>query len=217
VIDAVETGLLAIAGGSAWAYPLVFGAGIATSIGPCVAPRYIAVAALAASARHPRRVLAAFATGIIAAYVAIGSAAGLTGALRAWSPLVYAMLAAALITAGAFALIRGAAPFHAHHARLPVSVGGTLLLGAASAVVISPCCTPIVAGIAGLTMVSGRPVEGVALLACFAAGHVVPAILAAACGTRGRAIFTRAAGTAASNVVSGTLMLALGTFYGLLA
>jgi cytochrome c-type biogenesis protein len=217
VIDAVGAGLLAVAGGSAWAYPLVFGAGIATSIGPCVAPRYVAVAALAASAKHPRRVLAAFAAGIIAAYVAIGSAAGLTGALRAWSPLVYALLAAALVTAGAYALLRNAEPSHAHHVRVPVSVGGTLLLGAASAVVVSPCCTPVVAGIAGLTMVSGRPAEGVALLACFAAGHVVPAILAAASGRRGMAIFARAAGTGAANVVSGTLMLALGAFYGLLA
>jgi len=217
VIDAVGAGLLAVADGSVWAYPLVFGAGIATSIGPCVAPRYIAVAALATSARHPGRVLAAFALGIIAAYVAIGSAAGLTSALRAGSSIVYALLAAALITAGAFALVRGAERPHAHDVRLPVSVGGTLLLGAASAVVVSPCCTPVVAGIAGLTMVSGRPLEGVALLTCFAAGHVVPAILAAASGRRGTAIFARAAATGASNVVSGTLMLALGTFYGLLA
>jgi cytochrome c-type biogenesis protein len=217
VNDAVAASLQAVAGGSAWAYPLVFVAGLATSIGPCVAPRYVAVAAFASSARHPRRVTASFACGVVGAYVAIGSAAGFIAALRTWSTLVYAALAVTLVTAGLWSLLREESPGHAHAARVPVSIGGTLLLGAASAVVASPCCTPIVAGIAGLTIVSGRPYEGAALLACFALGHVAPALLAGTAGSRGAGVVARMAAGGAAKLVGATLMLALGAYYGVLA
>ena len=45
-------GLHAVAMRSPLAYPLVFAAGAVTSIGPCAAPRYVAVAALVSSARR---------------------------------------------------------------------------------------------------------------------------------------------------------------------
>ena len=91
------------------------------------------------------------------------------------------------------------------------------MLGASSAFVVSPCCTPIVAGIAGLTTASGHSAAGAMLLAAFACGHALPIVSAGALGTRvTRAVRTLAA-SQASAVVAGTLMLALAAYYGVLA
>jgi cytochrome c-type biogenesis protein len=217
VIDAAGEGLRAVAGGSAWAYPLLFVAGIGTSLGPCVAPRYLAVAALAVSARRPFGVALTFAVGVVGAYVAVGAAAGLLGALIAWSTTLYALLAATLIAAGIVTLLRAGTRAHDHRPRGSVSAGGTLLLGAASALVVSPCCTPLIAAIAGLTIVSGRPASGALLLATFALGHILPILVAAATGVRATAVAQQIATSPAAAIVGGTLMIALGGFYGALA
>ena len=172
--DAVSAGLHAVAMRSPLAYPLVFVAGVATSIGPCAAPRYVALAALANASRRPGCVLAAFVSGIVGAYVLLGVAAGALGVLWSASALVYGALAVVLGGAGIATLLRGDRALHAHdddaarHPGARAGLGGTFLLGASSAFVVSPCCTPIVAGIAGLTTASGHTGAGVALLAAFA-------------------------------------------------
>lgn len=217
MIDPAGEGVRAVAGGSAWAYPLLFLAGIVTSAGPCVAPRYVAVAALAGSARRPLAVALVFALGVGGAYVALGAAAGSLGALIAWSTALYALLAVTLIGAGIVTLVRATAHVHEHRTRASVSAGGTLLLGAASALVVSPCCTPLIAAIAGLTIVSGHPASGALLLATFALGHVAPVLVAAVAGVRATG-FARGIGTSpVAAIVGGSLMIALGGFYGVLA
>ena len=217
MIDPAGEALRAVAGGSAWAYPLLFVTGALTSIGPCVAPRYVAVAALAANARRPFAMTSVFALGVVGAYVALGAAAGAIGSLLAWSASLYATLAIVLFGAGVTTLVRARPHTHAEdaHARVPVSAGGSLLLGAATALVVSPCCTPLIAAIAGLTIVSGRAAAGATLLAAFALGHALPLLLAA---TGAQAPFVRRLGaSAAPGIVGGTLLIALGGFYGALA
>lgn len=251
--DALGDALAAVAARSAATYPLVFAAGVVTSIGPCAAPRYVAVAACAHAARHPWRIVAAFAAGLIGAYVVLGLAAGTAGALWKASTLVYVVLAAALAVSGAVTLwnANGKACAHGgeacahgdeacvhhgeeytHHGEACVhdrgpqntSLGGVLLLGASSVLVVSPCCTPVVAGIAGLTFASGRSFDGAALLAAFACGHAVPLIAAGALGSRSSSLVRRIARrfpygavAQAPAVVAGSLVLALAAYYGVLA
>jgi thioredoxin:protein disulfide reductase len=223
VIDAVSAGLHAIATRSPLAYPLVFVAGAVTSVGPCAAPRYVALAALVNATRSPARVMTAFVAGLVAAYVLLGFAAGALGALWTVSRFVYAALAVTLATAGLVTLLRGGGGSHAHgNVHAPAtgarsSLGGTFLLGASSAFVVSPCCTPVVAGIAGLTTASGHTGEGVALLAAFAGGHALPIVSAGAVGTRVAHALRHLAASHASAIVAGTLMLALAAYYGVLA
>ena len=224
MIDAVSAGLHAVAARSPLAYPLVFAAGAVTSIGPCAAPRYVALAALVNASRRPARIVAAFAAGLVGAYVALGVAAGALGALWSTSRLVYAALAIILAVAGLATLLRGGGDgshvhgnAHADAVGARTSMGGTFLLGASSAFVVSPCCTPIVAGIAGLTTASGHTGVGAALLAAFACGHALPIVSAGAIGTRIASAFQPLASSHASAVVGGTLMLALAAYYGVLA
>lgn len=228
MIDAVSAGLHAVATRSPVAFPLVFAAGAATSVGPCAAPRYVALAALVNASRRPWRIVAAFAAGLVGAYVVLGAAAGALGALWSASRLVYAALAIALSVAGIATLLRGGGGSHVHEASAAddagtgtnagrASLGGTFLLGASSAFVVSPCCTPIVAGIAGLTTASGHTGTGVALLATFACGHALPVVSAGALGTRVARALRHLAASHAPAVVSGTLMLALAAYYGVLA
>ncbi len=224
MIDLLGEGMRAVAMRSPLAYPLVFAAGIATSIGPCAAPRYVAVAALVNASRTPVRVVVAFVAGLVGAYVVLGTGVGLLGALWAASWAVYAVLAVVLGAAGLFTLLRGDGSSHdgSHHerggARPRAGVGGTLLLGASSALVVSPCCTPLVAGIAGFTMTNGGDgVAGTALLATFATGHAIPVLAAGAFGSRIAFMMRRIAATHAPSVVAGTLMLALAAYYGALA
>ncbi len=106
MIDVLGEGLRAAATRSPLAYPLVFAAGVVTSVGPCVAPRYVAVAALANAARRPWRVVAAFVAGLVGAYVALGLAAGALGALWSTSSAVYAVLAVVLAVGGLVTLLR---------------------------------------------------------------------------------------------------------------
>lgn len=238
MIDLLGESLRAVGTHSALAYPLVLGAGVVTSIGPCAAPRYVAVAALAHAARAPWAVVATFATGLVAAYVAlgalasgVGTAASALGSLWSVSSYVYGALATALLAGGVFTLVRasgttpsdrcargtGCAATSRTTSGGAASFGGVFLLGASSVLVVSPCCTPVVAGIAGLTLATGRALDGVALLAVFACGHAVPVAFAGALGDRFASVLRRVAASQAPAIVSGALMIALAAYYGALA
>jgi cytochrome c-type biogenesis protein len=223
VIDVVSEGLRAVATRSPLAAPLVFAAGVATSAGPCVAPRYVAVTALAQSARRPWSVIVTFVSGIAAAYVVLGLVTGAVGALWMRSAPLYGLLGAALAAGGLVTLLRAdGSPCREHaHARVVRgrgrSAGGVFLLGATSALVVSPCCTPVVAAIAGITTTGTRPLEGVMLLLAFALGHALPLAGAGVLGRRIGDFFSRIAASQAPAIVSGSLMLALGAYYGALA
>jgi cytochrome c biogenesis protein CcdA len=224
VTDLLGEGLHAVATHSAIAYPMIFAAGAVTGVGPCAAPRYVAVAALAGAARRPWAVVAVFGAGVAGAYVALGFAAGTLGTLWSASRTIYLALAVALAASAIATLLRGGHGTHvscvgSRSAEIPgrASFGGVLLLGASSAFVVAPCCTPVLAGIAGLTVASGRVVDGGALLAAFGCGHALPVLLTGAIGARLSVALRPFSASGAPAVVAGGLMLALAAYYGVLA
>jgi cytochrome c biogenesis protein CcdA len=216
VIDVVASGLQSVALRSPLAYPLVFAAGALTGIGPCAAPRYVAVAALANAVARPRCAIAAFVIGLVGANVALGLAGSALATLLAASGILYVTLALVLAGAGVLTLWRGDAA-HRHDVRIRGSLGGALLLGASSAFVVAPCCTPILASIAGLTTAGAPTLGAAALLAAFGLGHASPIVAAGALGTRVARLLCRASDSHAPAIVSGGLMLALAGYYGALA
>ena len=96
MIDPVALGIDAIARGDATRIPLAVAAGAATSIGPCVAPRYIALAALLGRTWRRALTVAAFVAGLLTAYTALGFGTGLLAAVTGHASAVYVVLALAL-------------------------------------------------------------------------------------------------------------------------
>lgn len=218
-VDLVAAGLRDVATHNAWAPALVFAAGAASSVGPCTAPRFIAVAGIAAhgSPRSAVKACTAFVSGLVVAYAAFGVAAILLSRALALSGVVYALLAATLAAGGAAALWREQTCTRNHTGKSPKTLGGVFLLGASFALVVSPCCTPLVAAILASSAPASSPVCTAMLLAAFAAGHTL-VLFVAALGARGvSSLLERYAIGEAGSVIGGTLMLALAAFYGALA
>ena len=94
---------------------------------------------------------------------------------------------------------------------------GAFALGAGSALVISPCCTPLIVGFAGLGAFERDPLLAAAYLGAFALGHAAPLALTGLLGATFARRVRGIAASAAPAIVSGTLMIALGCYYGLLA
>jgi cytochrome c-type biogenesis protein len=203
----------------------VFAAGLFTSVGPCVAPRYVAIAALAGRDRHPIVPTLAFVSGLIGAFVALGFAGGLLGAMSSSSTTIYVILAAALLGGGCIALARAVPHDHAAVTCRPVcatngarrSLGAVFLLGAASAFVVSPCCTPMVATVLATSTAAGKPLFGALLLASFGAGHALPLLFTAQIGSVAARLAPSRFAEQGLAIVSAVLMLALGTYYAVLA
>jgi cytochrome c-type biogenesis protein len=102
-----------------------------------------------------------------------------------------------------------------HHPDTPASFGGAFLLGGSMALLVSPCCTPIVAALVGFGIASGQLWLGAVTLASFAIGHAVPMIVAGlGAGRTGDALGRFSVPLA---TVSGSLLIALGAYYGVLA
>lgn len=224
--DVVDEALRAVGTRAATAYPLVFAAGVVTSAGPCAAARYVAVSGIAHAARRPWTVIGAFAAGLVAAYVALGLAvgglalgSGTLPLLQANSPTVYTSLAVALAVAGVVTLVR--AEPHASHVRhrtaRAAGAGGVFLLGASSVLVVSPCCTPIVAAVTALTLSIDGIGHTALLLTAFGCGHAMPVVAVAAAGIRASQALRRIAASQGPAIVAGGLMFALAAFYGALA
>jgi cytochrome c-type biogenesis protein len=203
---------------------LAFGAGALSSLGPCVAPRLLAVASCvgAKPARQARIVVAAFLAGLIAAYASFGLIGSLLGRLVDISRWTYDALALGLLVGGILTLIQAepdthdACRTHATSAH-PPSLGGVFLLGASFAFVIAPCCTPLVATIVAYASDVGDPFYGASMLALFALGHGLPLAIAGLCaGTCIERLRTTMLHQATA-IASGTIMLALSAFYWCLA
>jgi len=222
MIDPVSAAMQALTSGSPVAFGLVFLAGLLTCIGPCIAPRYLALAAIAGGSRRPLMPSLAFIAGLMSAFVTLGFVAGLLGKLWSISSSMYLVLAAGFIGAGCVALVRadpdaGAddCSTHAVGARRQ-SLGALFLAGACSALVLSPCCTPAVTAIVATSTAIGKPLIGGFLLLCYAAGHSLPLVFCGQVGRVAQLVPLRPIRQATA-VVGAVLMLALGIYYGLLA
>jgi cytochrome c biogenesis protein CcdA len=195
--------------------PLAVLAGAATSIGPCVAPRYLALAALIGT-RRPFVPVAAFMLGLVIATVTLGAGASIAAVLVTHVATIDAVMAVLLIGLGIATIVREPRCTHATALR-PVRASGAFALGAASALVVSPCCTPLIVGFAGLGAFDRDPLVACAYVAAFAFGHALPLAFAGIASTPFAAAGRVLAATAAPAVVSGSLTIALGAYYGLLA
>lgn len=216
--DPLAAGVEAIARGNATFLPLVVFAGMVTSLGPCVAPRYIAIAALVGEGRRSLTI-AAFVAGIVTAYTALGFGAGLLTEITGHASALYVVLALALACGGVATLLRGSGCARSHHddpkMKQASRPSAAFSLGAASALVVSPCCTPVVAAVVGMAA-DANPLSRAALLGAFALGHAAPLFAFGSLGSVCARTFRRWNASPAPAIVSGSLMLALAAYYGLL-
>jgi cytochrome c biogenesis protein CcdA len=220
MFDPVSGALRATSVHSAWAFPVVFAAGAFSSFGPCVAPRFIAVAGMSAG-RRPREtamLVGAFVCGLAAAYACFGAVASVLGKAVQYSTVVYAILAIALACAGSVTLWGFERHSCANDAiRKNTGAGASFLFGAFSALVVSPCCTPLAIAVIAYTSASADPLYGSGLLAAFAIGHALPLIGAGAAAHHLSTLVLGANLRNAANTVGAALMLALAAYYAVLA
>ncbi len=113
MIDPVAATLDAIARHDLARLPLAFAAGALTSIGPCVAPRYVTVTAIIARSGRRAPAIALFVSGLLLGYALLGFGVGLAGALVSHTTTVYALLAIGLGASGIAVLVRPRTTMHA--------------------------------------------------------------------------------------------------------
>ena len=173
------------------AVPLLFAAGVATSLTPCIYPMIPITAGLlggaAAGGQSRRRTLgltAAYVGGLALVYSLLGLLAGLTGSIFGTvssNPWAYFAMANLLLLAGL--LMLEAAPFTvpAGIAAWAARVGGrspagAFAMGAASGLVAAPCGAPAFAAV--LTFVAATRSAMLGLLYLFAFSLGLTALLA---------------------------------------
>lgn len=219
-MDVVESLLAALGHESPAAPALAYGAGVLTSAGPCLAPRVAAIAGMAARVPAERRVQLhlCFVGGLASAYALIAASVVLLARLTAASPYVYALLAAALCAYGIKSVLDTRGDCH-HELRASAapSLGCAFVVGAGYALIVSPCCTPVIAAIATAGSMAPSPVLAASVALMFGFGHASP-VLVGSLGVARLSGATRAlAHRSELSVVSGAVMIALGGYYGILA
>ncbi len=172
----------ALQGQSLLAYPLVFGAGLITSLTPCVYPLIpVTVSILGAKKAESRGkaflLALSYVLGIAVTYAALGAFAALTGALFgevASNPWVNIAMAAILAALSLNML-------EVFHFRLPGLAGASagqrktglvsnFVLGLVFGLVASPCTAPVLGAILLWVGQTGSVVRGSTLLFVFALG-----------------------------------------------
>jgi thiol:disulfide interchange protein DsbD len=191
-----------------------FMAGLATSVGPCVAPRYLALASLVAKTDRRRRWMhvMCFIVGLMLSYGLLGTTASLLGAIVAMSPFVYLVLALSFLVFG----LRALAHESSSHQCAGSSAGSAVLTGGALGLVFSPCCAPVVGMMASTASASSSLTAALAATFAFAMGHVAPLVavgLGLKIGDHSR--FPLAL-EGAMGTISAGLALALACYYGIL-
>lgn len=194
---------------------LAFAAGASTSIGPCVAPRYLALAALAQGRglRGRSLLLAAFCAGTLLGYGAVAAAGSMLAFVTAHSRWLYVLLAVALFAGAIGSLVKADRQGCTHPGANP-SLGGAFLLGVSTSLVVSPCCTPALLAF-GVAFVAGPSATVCALVACFTVGHLAPTGLLLAGAAIPPSLTLRYRPAVAT--VNAGLLCALGAYYGMLA
>lgn len=193
-------------------------AGAASSAGPCAAPRFALIGMLsgARSSVETIRASALFVAGLACVYASFGAAASWLAHAIAWSTAIYCLLAAVLVANALRSILQPPRP--KCETRAPSrNRGGAFVLGASSALVVSPCCTPFAVAAAASAAAGNAPLSGAEVLAAFAVGHCLPIVAAAT--TVGRFVrWTRwCPPREATSLISGGVMLALGSYYAVLA
>ena len=181
----------------------------------------LALVGCVGAAPRANRVIVAFTTGVMLVYATFGAMASVLGVLASHSAWVYAALAGVLFLCGLSMLIFGARSEGGDHLVVGMktetpNLGRALLVGAASALVISPCCTPLVIAILGYTTDLARPTYGAVLLALFALGHAIPMALLGLGFSRVGGVLNALSFRQPVAIATSILMIVLGLYYGAL-
>jgi cytochrome c-type biogenesis protein len=170
-----------------WTLLLVFGAGLLTSLGPCslsLLPVTLAYLAGFNDGLAPWRRSLSFVVGIVLALVALGLSSSLLGRIYGQVPGLVPILVAALAVLMGLQLLgvvslrlpAGPDPERWRHA-VPAGLA-PVAAGLAFGLAATPCTTPVLAVLLAWMAQAGQPLMGMALLACFGAGQVMPLLLA---------------------------------------
>ena len=190
-------------------------AGLATSIGPCVAPRYIAMIGICAGkpwlARM--RVAGALGFGMLLGYLLLANVAALLTRALSLSYVFYWVMSSSMVVAALVTILRSEQHQCKAADQSVETLGGAFLLGISSCLVLSPCCSPVVAGFGAFSTSSA--VTPNLLVVAFCVGHFAPLISGAASPR----ILPRFSGVfaGAGAIVSAGLLACMGVYYGLLA
>jgi cytochrome c-type biogenesis protein len=167
------------------ALPLLFGAGLATSLTPCIYPMIPITAGIlggaAAGSRSRRRtagLTAAYVTGLALVYALLGLLAGLTGSLFGTvssNPWAYGLMANVLLVAGLAMLDLVPIALPTGLAAWATRIGGGTLpgafgMGAVSGLVAAPCGAPAFAAVLTFVAATRSAVLGFLYLLVFSLG-----------------------------------------------
>jgi len=209
---------------------VMYGAGLLTSLSPCclsmlpLTMGYIGsmddddddgVASFGASL--------AFSGGLACCFCALGVAASSAGAIFGsdGQTLVLLRCLVSAITLGMGLNLLQVLPLSLPSIEL--GVGGqemprtvrAFLFGASSALVASPCASPVLASLLGFLATQGDPTLGVALLLAFTVGYTSPVLLAGLLAGSARKLATFQSSFTWVVPASGSVLVAVGTYNGL--
>jgi cytochrome c-type biogenesis protein len=207
---------------------VLFVAGVATSLTPCIYPMIPITAGVLGGAgaglRSRRRtalVTLVYVVGLALVYASLGLIAGLTGSLfgtissNPWAYFVFGnlLLLAALAMLEVFAiaapqrLVSWAARFGGN------SLGGAFLMGATSGLVAAPCGAPAFAAVLTWVATSQSAVWGFAYLFVFSLGMTAVLVVVGFAAGTAAALPRAGRWMVAVKRVSGLLMLAMAEYY----
>jgi cytochrome c-type biogenesis protein len=206
--------------GSPWAWAAVFAAGVASSLGPCASPRIVALAALVVRSGRPLVVGTAFLSSLVGTYAGIGFAGGALGDLVRSASWVYAIVALAGVVGGVVTLVGGIGEHGGVHAvhELDVTnaISAAVLSGIGFALMVSPCCTPVLGIVLTYTSARGEAALGAGLLAVYGLGHAAPLVPVLVGGGGAAWRLASSVWSDAVRVAAGSCMIGLGGYYALL-
>lgn len=218
-VDIIHAALMDVAGRSLAGPAVCAGAGLVGSLGPCAAPRMIAAAGIGSDrtpVRRRCRLMASLIAGICCGYVTLGLAATVLLRMMQMVGILYVAMCVVLLFVGIKSIVAsdgvtsGSGCCHGRGAN-----GASFFAGMSFALVVSPCCTPIVAGIAAFAQANGDWIYSGLCMACFALGHSAPLAIVGFASLTLRERMLRYA--PAVGVINGALLLGLAGYYAVLA
>jgi cytochrome c biogenesis protein CcdA len=215
MMDLGSFAMSAVAHGSRWAMPGVFALGALSSIGPCAAPRVLAITGLIAQARWPALVGGVFVGGTLFVYAGFAFVSSYVAQLVTIASYVYAVVALLAIGSAIWMLVGADYCVHRESKERSGSLGAAFVSGAGFALLVSPCCTPIIGAILAYSGAIGArfPLTSMALLVAFGLGHAMPVFLVLGLGRRPMAWLTTSHFSQLTSTVMASLMLVVGVFY----
>ena len=206
--------------GGVVALPVALLAGVVAGLNPCCLPIYpTAVGTCAALRRDTVRanlgMAATFVVGVSFASTALGIASGLAGrmfmGLGSWPAYV---IAAVPIVFGLHLLgaIRVPLPKETRLSQKIRGPAGPLIVGALIGLIVTPCSSPVLAGLLAYVASTGNPVWGGVLLFVYGLGVGIPILLL---GTAAASSMARLAATRAqiwAERVSGVVLTGVGLY-----